>query len=253
MSALQWFDSASRVLFVHAHPDDETIATGGVLAALADAGHEPALVTLTRGERGEVRPGEFAHLQGTEELAAHREGELARALTALELERHAFLGTPPARAEGLPPRSYADSGMEWAEDGLAAPAPDAGPQSLSAAPVAELIADLIAAAAHWGAEAVVSYDALGGYRHPDHVRAHQLAAAVAAGLQIPFWEIVTDHTPGVDPGDVEHCDIGPWLGRKRAALRAHETQLSVEGDEIVHVGGQRQPIDAIERFHRLDP
>ncbi|WP_258566728.1 PIG-L family deacetylase [Leucobacter luti] len=56
-------------MFVHAHPDDESISTGGTLAALASAGREPLLVTLTRGERGEVVPGPFAHLAGTDALA----------------------------------------------------------------------------------------------------------------------------------------------------------------------------------------
>ena len=93
-----WFDGAARVLFVHAHPDDETLASGGTLAALAAAGRDPVLVTLTRGEQGEVVPGPFASLQGTPGLARHRETELAAALAMLGVAAHAFLGTAPARA-----------------------------------------------------------------------------------------------------------------------------------------------------------
>src|SRR5699024_2726508 len=109
----KWFSGAKRVMFVHAHPDDETIATGGTLAALAEAGLEPLVVTLTRGERGEVVDGPLAHLAGTDGLAPHRQAELAAALAMLGVERHAFLGVPPARAEGLPPTIYEDSGMAW--------------------------------------------------------------------------------------------------------------------------------------------
>jgi N-acetyl-1-D-myo-inositol-2-amino-2-deoxy-alpha-D-glucopyranoside deacetylase len=262
-----WFDGARRVLFVHAHPDDETIATGGTLAALAEAGAEPGLVTLTRGERGEVTSGPFAALAGTARLAAHRETELAAALFMLGVDRHAFLGTPPARAAELEPRMYADSGMVWGTDGLAAASPDATADALTRASVIEPLNDLLAVAANWEAEAIVSYDAIGGYGHPDHVFAHRLGRAVAHGLDLPYWEIVTDRTSagagGADPQvseageglesgeDTVAYDVSPWSERKIAALRSHATQLTVDGDAIVHVGGQRQPIDVIERFRRL--
>ena len=251
-----WFDGLARVMFVHAHPDDETITTGGTLAALAEAGREPLLVTLTRGERGEVRPGPFAHLQGTDGLAPHRQTELAAALPMLGVERHAFLGVEPARAEGLSPTIYEDSGMSWGEHGRATAAADASPDALTRVPAVEALNDLLAAAYLAGAQAMVSYDAGGGYGHPDHVRAHQLARAVAQALGIPFWEIVADADPAPDEQREDH-DISPWLDRKLAALRAHGTQLAVEdgadGFDIVHVGGQRHPVGRIESFRRLVP
>lgn len=251
-----WFGGASRVLFVHAHPDDETIATGGTLAGLAEAGAEPLLVTLTRGERGEVVAGPFSSLAGTPALASHRETELAAALFMLGVDRHAFLGDPPARAAGLPPRRYADSGMVWGAAGLALPSPEATPEALTAAPAVELLNDLLALADEWQVSAIVSYDAIGGYGHPDHILAHRLARAVARGLDVPFWEIVTEqaNAAGVDPltdAPVAAHDVEPWLERKVAALRSHATQLTVSGDELVHVGGQRQPIERTERFRQL--
>lgn len=247
----EWFGGANRVLFVHAHPDDETISTGGTLAALAESGREPILVTLTRGEQGEVVPGPFALLAGTPGLARHRETELAAALGMLGVAAHAYLGTPPARAEGLEPRTYEDSGMQWGDDGLALAADDAPATALTRAPAVEALNDLLILAATLGAEAVVSYDIRGGYGHPDHVFAHRAGRAVARGLEVPYWEIVAD--PSEERVDaVELHDISPWLERKVAALRAHGTQLSVDGEEIVHVGGQRQPIDRIEAFRRLD-
>ena len=258
-----WFGGVPRVMFVHAHPDDETITTGGTLAGLAEAGLEPLLVTLTRGERGEVTPGPFAHLAGTDGLAVHRQTELGGALAMLGVSRHAFLGVEPARAAGLPPAIYEDSGMTWGADGRATAADDASPDSLTRVPAVEALNDLLAAAAAAGVGAIVSYDDGGGYGHPDHVFAHRLSRAVAQGLGVPFWAISADapeaHGDGTPPDAadapdaLERHDVTPWLDRKVAALRAHGTQLTVDGEDIVHVGGQRQAIDRVESFRLLPP
>jgi len=275
---MEWFDGRARVMFVHAHPDDETIATGGTLAALAEAGREPLLVTLTRGEQGEVVAGPLEALVATHGLAVARQNELRTALGMLGVERHVFLGVEPARAEGLPPTIYEDSGMAWGPDGLAVAAAEASADALTSVPAVEALHDLLAAAAQSGAGAIVSYDDIGGYGHPDHVLAHRLARAVAHALELPFWEIARDPSPTVDskPSDsestgspitdadntdfdaadsetIESHDVTPWLDRKTAALRAHATQLVVDGDDIVHVGGQRQPIGRVESFRRLEP
>lgn len=246
----EWFGGRARVMFVHAHPDDETITTGGTLAALAEAGREPLLVTLTRGEQGEVVSGPLEALAGTHGLAVVRQNELKTALGMLGVERHAFLGVEPARAEGLPPAIYEDSGMSWGPDGRATAAAEASPDALTRVPAVEPLNDLLAAGYLAGAQGVVSYDDGGGYGHPDHVFAHRLARAVAHALEVPFWEIARDPSPAddVESDDVETHDVAPWLDRKVAALRAHGTQLTVDGDDIVHVGGQREPIGVIEAF-----
>lgn len=249
----EWFEGARRVIFVHAHPDDETIATGGTLAALAEAGLEPLVVTLTRGERGEVVDGPLAPLAGSENLAPHRQAELALALGMLGVERHAFLGVAPARVEDLPPTIYEDSGMVWSSPGVASAAPDAGTDALTRVPAAESLADLLAVVGAAQVGAVVSYDSNGGYGHPDHVHAHRIARAVAYSLELPFWEIVADGT-GAEPAEsVEYHDVSRWHERKVAALRAHASQLTVDGagDSIEHVGGQRQPIERVEAFRQL--
>ncbi|MDI6023482.1 PIG-L family deacetylase [Leucobacter sp. UT-8R-CII-1-4] len=258
----QWFRGRSRVLFVHAHPDDETISTGGTLAALAEAGREPLLITLTRGERGEVMAGPLQGLAQAHGLAVVRQNELKTALGMLGLERHAFLGVEPARAEGLPPVIYEDSGMAWGEDGRATTAADVTADALTSVPAIEVLNDLLAGAYLSGAQGIVSYDDGGGYGHPDHVLAHQLSRAVATALGLPFWEIssldheaaaaddVVDELAG-DPNEeplFEEHDVSAWFDRKVAALRAYATQLAVEGEEIVHVGGQRQAIDRVESF-----
>ena len=243
-----WFGGRPRVMFVHAHPDDESITTGGTLAGLASAGREPLLVTLTRGERGEVVDGPFQHLQGTDGLAPHRQGELAAALFMLGIERHVFLGVEPARAAGYPPAIYEDSGMSWGPDGRATAAPDASADALTSAPAVEALNDLLAAAHDAGAQGIVSYDDGGGYGHPDHVFAHRIARAVAAALGLPFWEIADETAADAESDLVETHEIDAWSDRKVAALRSHVTQLTVDGDDIVHVGGQRQPISSRELF-----
>src|ERR1700712_2147540 len=98
-----------RVLFVHAHPDDETISTGGTIATLIDAGASVTVLTCTRGERGEVVPNELKHLEGSTALAAWRAGELAHAMTVLGVTAHRYLGANNARWAGRPSRLYRDS------------------------------------------------------------------------------------------------------------------------------------------------
>ncbi len=229
-------------MFLHAHPDDETLSTGVLLAWLADRGDQVAVVTATRGERGEVVPGPLAGLAGTPALAEHRRGELAAALDVLGVAAAAFLGTPPARSAGLEPRRYTDSGMRWldAAETLAGPDAAAGPDSLTAAPVADAAADLAAYLGWFGADVVVSYDAHGGYGHPDHVACHRIAAAAALRTGVPLREVVSE--PLLPLPAAHRLDLAEHLPRVRRALRRHASQFTVDGDEVVHAGGQRRPI-----------
>ena len=75
-----------RVLFVHAHPDDESISTGGTIATLVDRGAAVTVLTCTRGERGEVIPPELSHFEGSPDLVAIREDELRGALRDRSLQ-----------------------------------------------------------------------------------------------------------------------------------------------------------------------
>ncbi|SEB60826.1 N-acetyl-1-D-myo-inositol-2-amino-2-deoxy-alpha-D-glucopyranoside deacetylase [Paramicrobacterium humi] len=234
------FDGVDTVLFVHAHPDDETLAGGALMVELLARGIHVQLVTCSRGERGEVVTGPFSHLEGTPELAAHREGEIAGALEILGVTDHAWLGTPPARAAGQRPRVYEDSGMRWIREGLAGPAGDASAQSFSTSPLKEEVADLLALIDDpVGArpQLVVSYNEIGGYGHPDHVRAREIAVAAAAARGIRFAELVEE--PGED---VTWFALEHRLDTVIEALHAHATQLTVHGRDVVHSGGQREPI-----------
>lgn len=228
------------VLFAHAHPDDETLASGALIAWLSQHGVACHLLTATRGERGEVVPGSSTATEGSAELEAVREQELARAVSALGMAGHTYLGAPPARADGLAPRRYRDSGMQWVRPGLAGPADESDTASFTAADPAEAVADLTALVRSLRPDVVVSYESDGGYGHPDHVRMHEVAIAAASQAGVRFAEIVTS-PEGVDEATTWY-DLEHELPTVVRALRCHATQVTVDGDEVVHVGGQREPI-----------
>lgn len=227
------------ILFVHAHPDDETLATGVLVARLTADGVPVAVLTATRGEQGEVVPGPLSPLAGTPALVTHREGELAGALGELGVREHAFLGTPPARAAGLAPRVYTDSGMRWldAAETVAGPGDAAGADSLTAADQAEVAADIAAYARAIVATWLVTYDPAGGYGHPDHVFLHEPTKAAASLVGASFGEIASD-----PEGPATWFDLPEELPVVQRALAHYASQLTVEGAEVVHVGGQRQAI-----------
>ncbi|MFT2817956.1 PIG-L family deacetylase [Leifsonia sp. A12D58] len=234
--SLNILDSAS-VLFVHAHPDDETISTGALIAEFVARGATVWLLTATRGERGEVVAGPLSALEGTAELSIERDRELRCAIETLGLTDQFWLGEPPARAAAQAPRRYLDSGMTWIRPGLAGPAPDSDDAALAVAPLAEVTADIAALIAHLRPALVVSYDNGGGYGHPDHVRVHDATVQACRENAVPFAEV-----RGTQAADAEWFDLRAHLGTVTAALRCHATQLTVHGTDIVHSGGQREPI-----------
>lgn len=190
------FVGVQRVLFLHAHPDDETIATGALIAALNDAGVEVFLLTATRGEQGEIVAGSLPPELTGAELSAARGAELAAALDALGGVQHAYLGEPPARAESAPPRQYADSGMEWMPNGLAGPGPESGPDALTSAAEEEVLADLRAMIDFARPDLIITYDEIGGYGHPDHVRLHTAGRRAGREAGVPVAEILDSSQMG---------------------------------------------------------
>jgi len=193
---------------VHAHPDDETLATGGLLASWARAGQPVCVVTCTRGERGEViaLPGTTsegrAGLEGDgPALGAYRETELAAALARLAdgvdgAIEHAFLDTLPAAspAAGTVPvpdpasrPRYEDSGMAWVAPGVAGPAPDSPPTAFAWVPLDEPAGRLAALIRMRRPAVVATYEPGGGYGHPDHVRTHEVTVRALELAADPAW------------------------------------------------------------------
>ena len=225
---------ATRILFVHAHPDDETLATGALIARLARDGRACFVLTATRGEQGAVRPGPLSALVGTPELPLRRIGELARACEVLGVAGHAFLGDPPASG-----RRYADSGMAWVDHAarIAGPGSQAGPDALTSADPEAVASDIVAHAREIGAEALVTYDPQGGYFHPDHMFLHAPTRTAASELGVPFWEIVSEAD-----GEGEWHDLADELPVVTDALGSYASQLTIDGADVLHAGGQREAI-----------
>jgi N-acetyl-1-D-myo-inositol-2-amino-2-deoxy-alpha-D-glucopyranoside deacetylase len=175
----------ARLLFIHAHPDDETLSTGLTMASYAARQHEVFLLTCTLGEEGEVIPAALAHLGADRDdtLGPWRREELRAAMSVLGVT-HSVLGEDPQA--GVASR-YRDSGM-------------AGTSSAER-PEAFVLADPVEAAAMVAAhiravrpDVVVTYDEHGGYSHPDHIQTHRLtmsalstlaAEAEAGGVPVP--------------------------------------------------------------------
>ena len=149
---------------------------------------------------------------------------------------HAFLGEPPARASGLSPRRYTDSGMRWLDkaETIAGPGDAAGPDALTRADESEVAADIAAYCLSVGAQAVLTYDDLGGYGHPDHVFLHQPTRDAASELDLPCYEIVS----GPSGGEIYYVDEHIIA----EVLEAYPSQLTVMGSDVVHSGGQSRPI-----------
>lgn len=216
----------------HAHPDDESITTGGVLAQAADAGHRVVLVVATRGELGTAGP---SVLPAGPALGAQRVRETQDAARILGVSRVEFLG-------------YHDSGM------AGTPTNDA-PGSFWSADPEEAATRLAAILEEERADVLLTYDERGIYDHPDHIQVHRvgLRAADLAGtprvyettidgsyvrnLMEHAAELLPDGLPadapdtptfdlGVDPARITTTvDVADVVDRKRAALAAHATQV----------------------------
>lgn len=229
-------DGVGSVLFAHAHPDDETLASGALIAELVAREVRVWLVTATRGERGEVVDGPLSPLVGTAELATHREAELSAACRVLGVARQFWLGSSPAARPGTTTR-YVDSGMRWIHDGLAGPADDVSPGAFSLAPLDDVVGDLAALITHLRPDLLISYDHGGGYGHPDHLRMHEAAVGAARRTGVPFAELV--HAPDEQ---AEWFALEGRLHQVADALAGHASQLTVDGSQLVHSGGQREDI-----------
>jgi len=240
--------SKKSLLLVHAHPDDETINNGATMAMYAAAGYNVTLVTCTRGEEGEILVPELAHLAADKEdaLAPIREVELANAMAALGVTDHRFLGAPDTR--------YRDSGM------MGTP-PNDRPVVFWQADLDSAAQQLVNIICEVKPQVLVTYDEFGGYGHPDHIKAHQVAMRAAALAQ-PQWDITkiywntmprsviqqgidamkaagsdfmgvesADDLPFAKPDELvtTHIDGSAFVDQKMKAMASHPTQIALDG------------------------
>ncbi len=262
-------------MMVHAHPDDESIVTGATLAKYAAEGAQVTLVTCTLGEEGEVIPANLAHLASDRDdtLGEYRVGELSRACRALNVRDHRFLG-----GQG----HYRDSGMMDGET-------NEHPQAFWGADVEEAALRLAHEIREARPQVLVSYDEHGGYGHPDHIQAHRVtrrAWDLAADRSVPGepWRVDklyaiaqplsrirgTVDRMRVDPGPftppesvsdiargtpdaqvTTRIDAGPHWAAKALAMRAHTTQITVDGERFALSNDIAQEVDAVEHFTLL--
>lgn len=267
-----------RLLLVHAHPDDETLWTGGTIARYAERGVQVVVVTCTLGEEGEVIPESLRGLAVDEadQLGGYRVGELRAACTALRVTDQRFLG-------GI--GRWRDSGMLWERPGTAGARPDAHPRAFAVGDREQQTSALEDVLREVKPQVVVTYAEDGGYGHPDHVRAHEITvaavervpevqrlfyavqsrAAVTAGLarlaeveELPFDLPSPDEVASVDDDSITtEIDISGQLPAKISAMRAHGTQIKVwldrwnNGDGIAAYAlsnGIAQPLVDTEHF-----
>ena len=138
------------LLSVLAHPDDETFGMGGTLAYYALNGAHVHLICATRGEVGEVPP---EMMSGFATIAELRESELRCAAKALGIEDVIFL-------------DYRDSGMPGSPD-------NAHPNALAAQQIDLVAAKIVSHIRQIKPQVVLTFDPIGGYKHPDHIAIHQ--------------------------------------------------------------------------------
>ena len=221
-----------RVVAVHAHPDDESISTGGALADLARRGADVLVVTCTLGEEGEVIGETYQGLVNDEadQLGGFRIHELTRSLDILGV-RGEFLGDVGR---------YRDSGMAGSP---ASRNPRAFVNSGEHA-----VNDLVQIFRREAPHLVLTYDSNGGYGHPDHIRAHEITHLAAQQVDIPriLWaarlrqELEADIANEIpagwtrpEPGELDAVDTtDTWVemddivyAAKADAMKAHATQI----------------------------
>jgi LmbE family N-acetylglucosaminyl deacetylase len=217
----------ANVVFLHAHPDDECILTGGTMAQLAAAGHRVVLVVATRGELGEVAPG---FLAAGETLGQRRTAEQQAAAAVLGVSRLEFLG-------------YRDSGMMGEATNEAEDCFWQADVDEAAARVAEILTEE-------QASVLVVYDDHGGYGHPDHIQVHRVGVRGGQLAGTPaVYEATIDRdrvakmirenpaiegTPEIDENSdfgvraseiTTRIDVSDQVGAKRQAMRCHRSQI----------------------------
>jgi mycothiol conjugate amidase Mca len=234
------------LMIVHAHPDDEAIGTGGILARYSAEGVRTVLVTCTLGEEGEIVLPDLNTEEHRVRLGEIRREELLAAVKHLGI----------THLELLP---YRDSGM-------AGTPTNQHPECFAQADLDQATGQLVQLVRTYRPHVLMSYNEQGGYGHPDHINAHKITVAAfdaagdpnrypeagapwtplklyyisfRRGLWLSAWQTMRDRglkTPldeeGFDPEryvddprNTTTVDVRAYLGQKLAALREHRTQI----------------------------
>ena len=238
--------SAKRILLVHAHPDDESLQTGHVMADAIERGAEVFLLTLTRGERGRAKLEELKSLEANPSaMGAFRSGELKNAMAALGVTNYKFAGT----------RAYLDSGMRIGNLGVPTTPLKLDQMSLAAVSTPVVADDIYQSMVSFKPDAVITYNSKGGYGHPDHKKAHDATAMamrryrkVVRGKKPTFWVIS-------EPGERATVLIGGenTAEAKKAALQAHASQVTIKRDTYSVASGIEFNFTDPERLRQASP
>jgi N-acetyl-1-D-myo-inositol-2-amino-2-deoxy-alpha-D-glucopyranoside deacetylase/mycothiol S-conjugate amidase len=232
------------LLIVHAHPDDESISTGGILAKYASNGVRTVLTYCTRGEAGDILNPDFVSPKPGMSITDIRAIELENAISVLDVKSVHFLG-------------YRDSGMAGTPE-------NDHPQAFARADMQEATTRLVKIIRQVQPHVVVTYNEKGTYLHPDHIMANRITrrAFKASGdrgydtgqeqepwqptklyyTAIPMtrirrmYSIISERgeAPGFDPevlGTPEEkisavIDVRQYLSRKLEALNCHQSQMN---------------------------
>jgi N-acetyl-1-D-myo-inositol-2-amino-2-deoxy-alpha-D-glucopyranoside deacetylase len=219
------------------------------MASYVAKGVQVTLVTCTRGEEGEILVPELAHLASdkSDGLGIHRETELADAMRELGVTDFRFLGAPDRM---------------WRDSGMMGTAPNERPDVFWQADVTDAATHLLQVIMEVRPHVMITYDTNGGYGHPDHIQAHRVAMKAAEMAREAGWEIQkiywnTIPISVIEEGiaamkgtgseffGVEKAEDFPFaqpdhlvttliqadefVPQKMAAMRAHPTQISVDG------------------------
>lgn len=160
-------DHVPTLMTVHAHPDDETIGTGGTMARAVAEGRRVVLVTCTRGEMGEIVVPGMDTRENHRRLGEIRAGELERAMAALGVTEWENLGYHDSDMMGRPgnhdPRSF------WQAD------------------LDEAAGRLVWMIRRYQPDVITAYNDFGGYGHPDHIRVHDITVRAFARAGDRAW------------------------------------------------------------------
>jgi N-acetyl-1-D-myo-inositol-2-amino-2-deoxy-alpha-D-glucopyranoside deacetylase len=191
-------DPAPHVLTlmtVHAHPDDETIGTGGTMAKAVREGRRVVLVTCTRGEMGEIVVPELDTPDNHRRLGEIRAGELERAMAHLGVTEWENLGYRDSDMMGRPGNH--DARCFWQAN------------------LDEAIGRLVFLVRTYRPDVITTYNDFGGYGHPDHIRTHLVAVGAFARAGDPSWypeQLAPEHG-GTGAPEAEG-GLAPWAAAK---------------------------------------